>query len=62
MAAGPGRGRPCLSLIEELAPGVVGGTDAEIDVNPERTWFDEDDLTALADRLGHPVKQIRAHL
>lgn len=30
--------------------------------NPERTWFDGDDLTAIADALGHPVKQIRAHI
>ncbi|MFF2194302.1 hypothetical protein [Streptomyces sp. NPDC058157] len=30
--------------------------------NPERLWFSEDELTALADRMGHPVKQIRAHI
>ncbi|MFD7555578.1 MULTISPECIES: hypothetical protein [unclassified Streptomyces] len=30
--------------------------------NPERLWFSEDELAALADRLGHPVKQIRAHI
>ncbi|MFE2165417.1 hypothetical protein ACFXB3_10130 [Streptomyces sp. NPDC059447] len=30
--------------------------------NPERLWFSEGELTALADRLGHPVKQIRAHI
>ncbi|MFF3420587.1 hypothetical protein ACFYW9_38905 [Streptomyces sp. NPDC002698] len=30
--------------------------------NPERLWFSEDELTALGDRLGHPVKQIRAHI
>ncbi|MER5312068.1 hypothetical protein ABT034_30260 [Streptomyces sp. NPDC002773] len=24
--------------------------------NPERLWFSEDELTALADRLGHPVR------
>ncbi|MFJ7157152.1 hypothetical protein ACIQUQ_19680 [Streptomyces sp. NPDC101118] len=30
--------------------------------NPERPWFSEDELTALAERLGHPVKQIRAHI
>ncbi|MEW1640196.1 hypothetical protein AB0469_39820 [Streptomyces sp. NPDC093801] len=30
--------------------------------NPERHWFSEDELTALADRLGHQVKQIRAHI
>ncbi|MFE7332898.1 hypothetical protein [Streptomyces sp. NPDC057565] len=30
--------------------------------NPERLWFSEEELTALADRLGHPVKQIRAHI
>ncbi|MFD4918757.1 hypothetical protein ACFWNR_36845 [Streptomyces virginiae] len=30
--------------------------------NPERLWFSEDELRALADRLGHPVKQIRAHI
>ncbi|MFD6296070.1 hypothetical protein ACFWFU_14810 [Streptomyces sp. NPDC060235] len=30
--------------------------------NPERLWFSEDELTAPADRPGHPLKQIRAHL
>ncbi|MFB7051551.1 hypothetical protein ACFCXT_00205 [Streptomyces vinaceus] len=30
--------------------------------NAERLWFSEDELTALANRLGHPVKQIRAHI
>ncbi|ATZ29054.1 hypothetical protein ACFZBM_31360 [Streptomyces lavendulae] len=30
--------------------------------NPERLWFGEGELTALADLLGHPVKQIRAHV
>ncbi|MYV72947.1 hypothetical protein GT352_03110 [Streptomyces sp. SID1046] len=30
--------------------------------NPERLWFSEDELRALADRLGHPVKQIRARI
>ncbi|MFD9162586.1 hypothetical protein ACFVZ8_11405 [Streptomyces sp. NPDC059558] len=30
--------------------------------NPERLWFSEDELTALGARLGHPVKQIRAHI
>ncbi|MFD9004067.1 hypothetical protein ACFV0T_24405 [Streptomyces sp. NPDC059582] len=30
--------------------------------NPERLWFGEDELTALGDALGHPVRQIRAHI
>lgn len=30
--------------------------------NPERTWFSEEELTALAAALGHPVKQVRAHI
>ncbi|MGW2304557.1 hypothetical protein [Streptomyces sp. NPDC001809] len=30
--------------------------------NPARPWFSEDELTALAARLGHPVRQIRAHI
>ena len=30
--------------------------------NPERRWFSAEDLTALGDVLGHPVRQIRAHI
>lgn len=30
--------------------------------NPERTWFDDEDLAAIGKALGHPVKQIRAHI
>lgn len=30
--------------------------------NPDRLWFSEDELTALTDHLGHPVKQIQAHI
>ncbi|MGW4890880.1 hypothetical protein ACWEQL_01220 [Kitasatospora sp. NPDC004240] len=30
--------------------------------NPERPWFDDEDLAALAEALGHPVRQIRAHI
>lgn len=30
--------------------------------NPERTWFTDDDLTAVAAALGHPVRQIRARV
>jgi hypothetical protein len=30
--------------------------------NPERAWFSDEELTTLADALGHPVKQIRAHI
>ncbi|WP_030019706.1 hypothetical protein [Streptomyces monomycini] len=41
----------------------VGFARFEIAIwNPERVWFSEDELAALADGLGHPVKQIRAHL
>lgn len=30
--------------------------------NPERLWFNEAELSAVADALGHPVTQIRAHI
>lgn len=30
--------------------------------NPERLWLTEDELTAVAEALGHPVRQIRAHI
>ncbi|MEU7281586.1 hypothetical protein AB0A69_22845 [Streptomyces sp. NPDC045431] len=30
--------------------------------NPDYPAFGEEELTALANRLGHPVKQIRAHI
>ncbi|MFD9405784.1 hypothetical protein ACFWBN_02005 [Streptomyces sp. NPDC059989] len=30
--------------------------------NPERPWFSDDELTALAEALGHPVTQIRARI
>ncbi|MFD0854314.1 hypothetical protein ACFQ07_18895 [Actinomadura adrarensis] len=30
--------------------------------NPERDWFEEADLARFADVLGHPVRQIRAHI
>ncbi|MFF2526591.1 hypothetical protein [Streptomyces liangshanensis] len=30
--------------------------------NPDRLWFGDAELTALADRLGHPVKQVRARI
>jgi hypothetical protein len=30
--------------------------------NPERDWFDEEESTTLAEALGHPVRQIRAHI
>jgi hypothetical protein len=30
--------------------------------NPERDWFGDEDLAAFADVLGHPVRQIRAHI
>lgn len=30
--------------------------------NPEHPWFSEEELTALEHRLGHSVKQIRAHI
>lgn len=30
--------------------------------NPERAWFSDEELTANADALGHPVMQIRAHI
>ncbi|WP_329139004.1 hypothetical protein OG552_32250 [Streptomyces sp. NBC_01476] len=30
--------------------------------NPGRLWFTSDELTALADALGHPVRQVMAHI
>lgn len=30
--------------------------------NPERTWFGDEELALFADVLGHPVRQIRAHI
>ncbi|GAA1932662.1 hypothetical protein [Kitasatospora viridis] len=30
--------------------------------NPELLWFTEEQLTALGNELGHPVRQIRAHI
>ncbi|MFF4653051.1 hypothetical protein [Streptomyces sp. NPDC001380] len=30
--------------------------------NPERDWFSNEDLAAVAGTLGHPVKQVRAHI
>jgi hypothetical protein len=30
--------------------------------NPERAWFSDEELGALAKALGHPVKQVRAHI
>ncbi|OIJ65409.1 hypothetical protein [Streptomyces mangrovisoli] len=30
--------------------------------NPERAWLDDADLAAVATALGHPVRQIRAHI
>lgn len=30
--------------------------------NPEQPWFGEEELAAVAERLGHPVEQVRAHI
>ncbi|MGI5170073.1 hypothetical protein ACQEU3_37550 [Spirillospora sp. CA-253888] len=30
--------------------------------NPDRAWFDDDELNAIGAALGHPVRQIRAHI
>jgi hypothetical protein len=30
--------------------------------NPERTWFGDADMAVIASALGHPLKQIRAHV
>ncbi len=30
--------------------------------NPERIWFTDEELTALAEALGHSVRQVRAHI
>jgi hypothetical protein len=29
---------------------------------PERQWFGDEELATVGDALGHPVKQIRAHI
>jgi hypothetical protein len=35
----------------------------EIEIwNPERGWFSTDELTAVAKAIGHPVRQIMAHI
>ncbi|MEU9978740.1 hypothetical protein [Streptomyces sp. NPDC051014] len=30
--------------------------------NPDRVWFSDDELVLLGDQLGHPVRQVRAHI
>ncbi|GGX63608.1 hypothetical protein [Streptomyces fructofermentans] len=30
--------------------------------NPARTWFGEEELTVIGEALGHPVRQVRAHI
>ncbi len=30
--------------------------------NPERSWFSEEELDAIGAALGHPVRQVRAHI
>ena len=30
--------------------------------NPERDWFGDEELASIGHALGHPVKQIRAHI
>lgn len=30
--------------------------------NPRRAWFGDDELAAVGEALGHPVRQIRAHI
>ncbi|MEE1838548.1 hypothetical protein ACIODX_38345 [Streptomyces sp. NPDC088190] len=30
--------------------------------NPERAWFSDEELSRLGNVLGHPVKQVRAHI
>ncbi|MFF3373340.1 hypothetical protein ACFYXF_10355 [Streptomyces sp. NPDC002680] len=30
--------------------------------NPERVWFDDEELATLGNALGHPVRQVRAHI
>ncbi|WP_328874603.1 hypothetical protein OHT76_33595 [Streptomyces sp. NBC_00287] len=30
--------------------------------NPERSWFSQEELGALGAALGHPVRQVRAHI
>jgi hypothetical protein len=30
--------------------------------NPDRIWFSDEELTTLATALGHPVRQVRAHI
>ncbi|MGW3133290.1 hypothetical protein [Streptomyces sp. NPDC001076] len=31
-------------------------------LNPERDWFGDEELAAIGGTLGHPVKQVRAHI
>ncbi|MCT9078655.1 hypothetical protein [Streptomyces fulvoviolaceus] len=30
--------------------------------NPERAWFNDEELTTIGEALGHPVRQVRAHI
>ncbi|MEV7323561.1 hypothetical protein [Streptomyces sp. NPDC093970] len=30
--------------------------------NPERAWFSDEELIVIGDALGHPVRQVRAHI
>jgi hypothetical protein len=35
---------------------------SQASVSPERAWFGDEEQTVLADAIGHPLKQIRAHI
>ncbi|MFC9815536.1 hypothetical protein ACFVJM_26070 [Streptomyces virginiae] len=43
----------------------VTAVDARFEIavwNPERLWFDDAELAAVAEALGHAVRQVRARL
>ncbi|MET8448464.1 hypothetical protein [Streptomyces sp. NPDC005209] len=53
--------RTSLDLLEY--DGRCGFARFEIAVwNPERLWFSDEELSAVGQVLGHPVRQIRTHL
>jgi hypothetical protein len=55
------RGETSLEALEYEWP--CGFARFEIAIwNPERSWFDAEELALLADALGHPLRQVRAHI
>jgi hypothetical protein len=44
---------------------VLGAGVARFEIaiwNPERAWFNDEELTPIGEALGHPVRQVRAHI